>query len=78
MPVRFLFLAILILAASPAVAQSQDLQPNQVAVDSDGDTSMPSMELLEFLGEFETEDGEWIDPVLLEEMPLPDREYSDE
>lgn len=28
--------------------------------------TMPSMEFLEFLGEWETEDGEWIDPVELE------------
>jgi len=78
MPVRFLLLAILIMAASPAIGQNQDPQPNQVTVASDDDTSMPSMELLEFLGEWETEDGEWIDPVLLDEIPLPDREYSDE
>jgi hypothetical protein len=66
------------LAASPAVVQSQDPQPNQVTVEADDDMSMPSMELLEFLGEWETEDGDWIDPVLLDEIPLPDREYSDE
>jgi hypothetical protein len=28
----------------------------------------PSMELLEFLGEFQTEDGEWIDPLDLLDM----------
>jgi len=78
MPVRFLLLAIWFLAASPAVVQSQDPQPNQIKVEADDDTSMPSMELLEFLGEWETEDGDWIDPVLLDEIPLPDREYSDE
>ena len=27
---------------------------------------MPSMEFLEFLGEWETEEGEWIDPLELE------------
>ena len=27
----------------------------------------PSMALLEFLGEWETEEGEWIDPELLED-----------
>jgi len=30
------------------------------------DESKPSMEFLEFLGEWETEEGEWIDPVELE------------
>lgn len=28
--------------------------------------AMPSIEFLEFLGEWETEDGEWIDPIELE------------
>lgn len=28
----------------------------------------PSMEFLEFLGEFQTEDGEWIDPINLMDM----------
>jgi hypothetical protein len=28
--------------------------------------AMPSMEFLEFLGEWETEEGEWIDPVEFE------------
>ncbi len=28
---------------------------------------MPSMDFLEFLGEWETEQGEWIDPIELED-----------
>lgn len=33
----------------------------------------PSPELLEFLGEFSDEGGEWIDPILLEDSePEPD------
>ncbi len=28
----------------------------------------PSMEFLEFLGEFQTDDGEWIDPINLLDM----------
>ena len=28
----------------------------------------PSLELLEFLGEFETDEGEWIDPEELDQM----------
>ncbi len=28
----------------------------------------PDMELLEFLGEWETEDGEWLDPTSLEDI----------
>ncbi|QPJ63770.1 MAG: hypothetical protein G3M70_09120 [Candidatus Nitronauta litoralis] len=33
-----------------------------------GSDVVPSLELLEYLGEFETEDGEWIDPEELEQM----------
>ena len=32
------------------------------------DSVLPSLELLEFLGEFETEGGEWIDPIEIGEM----------
>ena len=32
------------------------------------------LELLEFLGEWETEDGRWIDPAELEEMELPHKD----
>lgn len=34
----------------------------------------PSLELLEFLGEWETDDGVWIDPSELEQMVLPEEE----
>jgi hypothetical protein len=44
----------------------------------ENEANMPSMELLEFLGSWETDAGEWIDPALVEQMPLPDRETSDE
>ncbi len=33
-----------------------------------GNDVSPTLELLEYLGEFETEDGEWIDPEELEQM----------
>lgn len=39
----------------------------------DGDETLPDMELLEFIGEWETESGEWIDPAELYEVP-PSRE----
>lgn len=36
---------------------------------ADDDIEAPSLELLEFLGSWETSDGEWIDPIeLLEEI----------
>lgn len=34
----------------------------------------PSLELLEFLGSFETADGQWLDPTQLLDAPLPERE----
>ncbi len=34
----------------------------------------PSMELLEFLGEWQTDDGEWVDPTALERMVIPEQE----
>lgn len=43
----------------------------------------PSFELLEFLAEWETDDGQWIDPAMLEDKALDpvldrDREKKDE
>lgn len=37
----------------------------------------PSMEMLEFLGSWETEKGQWIDPQELEEITLPEQEYGE-
>jgi hypothetical protein len=47
------------------------------AADEDS-TDMPSMELLEFLGEFQTEDGEWIDPMELSDMERSEKQRNDE
>jgi len=41
-------------------------------------TEMPSLEFLEFLGDWETEDGEWIDPEELEQIALTDQEQENE
>jgi len=32
------------------------------------EAEIPSLELLEFLGNFESSDGEWIDPMTIEEL----------
>ncbi len=37
-------------------------EPPTVMDEKNSSADAPSLELLEFLGEFETEDGEWIDP----------------
>ena len=41
---------------------------NFVAVAHAETGDSPSMEFLEFLGEFQTDDGEWIDPLKLLDM----------
>lgn len=38
----------------------------------------PSLELLEFLGEWETENGRWVDPTEFKDVVLPDEEQEDE
>jgi hypothetical protein len=38
----------------------------------------PSMEMIEFLGDFETHQGEWLDPMELEYLPIPDGEQDNE
>ena len=42
--------------ARPAIPPPQDPAPRET----------PSVELLEFLGEWETADGKWVDPTTLE------------
>jgi hypothetical protein len=78
MPVRALVFLVFILAFWPAGGLGQDQQQNPKTMVYDDDGSMPSMALLEFLGEWETEDGEWIDPILLDEILSLERESSDE
>lgn len=36
-----------------------------------GDDSLPAMELLEFLADWETTDGQWVDPLELKELSVP-------
>ena len=50
-----------ILLAAGASQQTPD--PNQHS-----DPNQPSLELLEFLGRFETIDGDWLDPMSFEEQ----------
>lgn len=62
-------LILLGLLSTPVFAQ----EPGQ-AGDKSEDTEMPSLEFLEFLGDWETDDGEWIDPEELEKIVLTDQE----
>jgi hypothetical protein len=61
------------LLSSPALAQEPD--QNREATE---EMEMPSLELLEFLGDWETEDGEWIDPEELEQIAITDQEQEQE
>ena len=54
----------MLLSCPPAGSAAENPQ----ATDSD---NLPSLELLEFLGSFETDSGEWINPA---ELMLPDFE----
>ncbi len=57
----------LLLAAGTAPAQDEDEAPRD---------EPPSLELLEFLADWETDDGQWIDPrhLGLEAPPSPARD----
>ncbi len=66
------------LLSSPALAQESGQVRQAIPPE---DAEMPSLELLEFLGDWETDDGEWIDPEELEQISLIDQEqekYEDE
>jgi hypothetical protein len=56
---------------APAGAQTEGAEAPQPAtrIQTAGDETGPSLELLEFLGEWESGSGEWIDPV---EVQSPD------
>jgi len=42
------------------------------------DERYPSLELLEFLGNWETDDGNWVDPTEMDHMISPDQEQNDD
>jgi hypothetical protein len=70
-----LIIAALIAGAAPAPAQD-----NEIAV-SEGDASpaaAPSLELLEFLGEWETDEGHWIDPTQFDPTPAEPAEMEND
>jgi hypothetical protein len=57
--------SILFVSLSAAAARGDEEDP-------------PSMEILEFLADWETDEGEWIDPTTLDQMSLPDQEQEDD
>ena len=48
----------------------------QPALAVDDSEQTPSLEFLEFLGDWESADGEWIDPLALEKSKLPEGQKS--
>lgn len=70
-------LLLLGLLSAPAMAQDPDQARKSAPQEK---TEAPSLEFLEFLGDWETDDGEWIDPEELEQITLTDQEqeYEDE
>ena len=67
--------AALIAGATPVTAQEEGASAPE---DHAFREPAPTMELLEFLGEWETEDGHWIDPTRLEPTPADDAEMENE
>lgn len=65
-----------LLSMVPFTLHADDIDPHKSTDTSVGRESqdVPSMELLEFLGYWETENGKWIDPTELDRMTMPPQE----
>ena len=70
---RFVMATLLLLTYLP---QSHALEPEEVK-NPPAEQESPTLDFLEFLGEWETKDGEWIAPDDLENMPLNENEDDD-
>jgi hypothetical protein len=70
-----LMLAGLLAGAPLAAAQEKGIDGREERTAQD---TPPSAELLEFLGEWETDGGHWIDPTLLDPLPVNDVELEDD
>lgn len=65
------------LLSSPAIAQ-EAATAKTGGPPAEVDAETPSMELLEFLGDWETADGEWIDPEEMEQIELQEPEQTND
>lgn len=76
MLVRLLAVAIVFLLSSlPATAVGQGGHSAAGSQHSNGNTQDSSFrELLEFLGQWETDDGKWVDPTDLDWLLTPEQE----
>ena len=68
-------LCLCFLENTTVLAQDSDVKGE--AQSESSDEEIPSLQFLEFLGEFETDDGEWTDPEDLEKMELADSEQKE-
>ena len=71
----FAVVIVFLLISVPATLVGQDGQSasdSQHSNDNSQDSSF--RELLEFLGQFETDDGKWVDPTDLEWLLTPEQE----
>lgn len=80
MPVRlYLIGTVFIFTTLSAPAQGQQTESEQTGKRQEKTgPEIPSLEFLEFLGEWETEDGRWIEPEEVDKMSLPDTEKKNE
>jgi hypothetical protein len=70
---KFIMVTLFLLTCLP---QTHALEPEEVKK-SPTEQESPTLDFLEFLGEWETEDGKWIAPDDLEDMPLNENEDDD-
>ncbi len=76
---QFLYaVAVLFTISQPLLLHADSRKDSVNETDRDGGQSMPSLELLEFLGDWETENGQWIDPQDLDQIPLPEQDQENE
>ncbi len=80
MPVRLYMMGtILILTVLSAPGQAQQTESAQTSKrQEEKGQEIPTLEFLEFLGEWETQDGRWIDPEELDKMSLPESKKNNE
>ena len=62
---------ILATLSAPGMAQQTGSEQTKKRQEEKGQ-EIPTLEFLEFLGEWETKDGRWIDPEEIDQMSLPD------
>lgn len=75
----FLSAIIFIMSLFPLFVLGDDSEPmDQEKLAAGASQESPTKEMLEFLADWETKDGKWIDPTKFEEMLVPEMEQSDE